>query len=298
LAEEAMQSRDANVRWQGIRCYVTLPTGERMLVLGPMLDDPHPRNRAYVREELFRLAGQPELDGSIREAATGALAGESWRGQEQAALLLAALDHKPAAARLIELLESDRKEVMTATAWALKELAIPETLPALLDKATRQKEQPTGDNNKIDPQLAHLFEAMTIMKYDEAMPLMRRFVPKGSGGEIARSAAIWGLGHLLKDRPDEELAAQLIERAMDTGGMPPEFVLVRQMSVVTIGRMKIESQLPALHRLIGDKTDHGPDDYALRWAILEISGVEVPYEKIFDQYYVGWFLEPATSKNP
>ena len=59
LAEGAMANADANVRWQGQRAYVTLPTPERMHVLGTALDDVHPRNRIFVRDELYRLAGQP-----------------------------------------------------------------------------------------------------------------------------------------------------------------------------------------------------------------------------------------------
>ena len=103
-----------------------------------LLDDPHPAVRGSVREALYALAQRPDLGDSIRQVATQVLAGDRWRGLEQAALLLAALDHKPAAPRLVELLEFGRPEVGVAAGWGLKKLAVPETLPAMLDKATRQ----------------------------------------------------------------------------------------------------------------------------------------------------------------
>ncbi|MEX2025867.1 MAG: hypothetical protein WEH44_01180, partial [Pirellulaceae bacterium] len=89
LAEEAMRNADANVRREGASAYVLRPTPERVKSLARLLDDPHPALRGQVRDDLFRLAQTAELGESVRAAATEMLAGESWRGQEQAALLLA-----------------------------------------------------------------------------------------------------------------------------------------------------------------------------------------------------------------
>ena len=52
------------------------------------------------------------------EQATAALATKQWRAQEQAAILLADLGHRPAGARLAELLSADRPEVFVTAAWA------------------------------------------------------------------------------------------------------------------------------------------------------------------------------------
>lgn len=292
LGEEALQSRDANVRWPAIRCYAALPTADRIAALGRALDDVHPRNRYYVREELFRLAGQPEWDAVVREAVMEALGRPGWREHEQACLLAGALDHEPAADLLIERMESRRPEVMACSAWALKKLAIPETLPAMLDKAQRQTDSPTDAPLYIDPQLAHLFEAMGRMDYKPADGLMRTYVPLMRYRTTARCGAIYGLGYLHKGVPDEELAQQLIGRVKHRAGTPPEDVPVRQQAAITIGRMKAASQLTELHLLQGEFTDPFDDDYACRWAIRELSGEDVPLAKVEPYFVKGWFLEP------
>ncbi|MBX3443270.1 MAG: hypothetical protein KF774_12770 [Planctomyces sp.] len=295
LAERSMASPDAKVRWQGQRAYATRPTPDRIAFLGLQLDDPHPDNRGYVCEELFRLAAVPEFDGVVRETGMTALHAEGWRSQEQAALLLGTLDHKPAAGLLVDRLESDRGEVQIASAWGLKKLAIPETLPALLDKAIRQQDQPQGGG--FAEQIAHLFEAMAQMGYAEALPAMRRYVPEASGPAIARSGAIWGLGLLLAGEPDEGLAAELMARAADFPGgpgNPPEDPLVRQMASVTIGRMQASSQLDGLRRIVGPARDLNSDDFAAAWAILTITGTPVPDWVPPEVFDIGWPLEAVS----
>lgn len=294
LAEQAMRNRDGNVRYEGIRCYLALPTPQRIPVVGRQLNDPHPRNRYFVREEFYRLAQQPELDGPVRESITTELAGDDWRGQEQSALLVAALDHKPVAPRLVELLESTRPEVMASTAWALRKLMIPETLPAMLDKVTRQSASPSASREAVDPQLAHLFEAMAMMDYQPVVPLLRTYVPKDITREISRSAAVWALGHLLKSTPDEQLGNQLLERYLDSMSMPPERDLVRRMSAISIGRMKTKGQVAGLRKVVGEFNNGSSEDSAA-WAIEQITGETIPPAPLVDEPYTvnGWFLEPV-----
>lgn len=294
LADEALQSRDANVRRHGIESFISLPTVPRIAALGKSLDDPHPTNRGRVRDELFRFAAQPEFAAAVREAGMNALTADSWRSQEQAALLLGALDHEPAAPRLVTFLESTRPEVMSATAWSLKKLAVPDTLPAILDKATRQTPTPQANFLAADLQVAHLFEAMAVMKYEAAQPLLRQYVPKNfSLGEQSRGAAIWALGQIREDKPDEELAKQLTGRMLDTNTMPTELLLIRRMSVVSIGRMKAASQLTALRNVVGPEIDLDVIEYAIRWAIQRITNEELPLAVVPELIERGWFLQPV-----
>ncbi|MBX3444780.1 MAG: phycocyanin alpha phycocyanobilin lyase [Planctomyces sp.] len=291
LAEGAIANWDANVRLEGLRCYATLPTVDRIAVLGRSLDDHHPRNRSFVREELFRHARQPEFDAAVRQAVVTALATDAWRAQEQAALLVGALDHEPAAPRTVELLESRRKEVMTTAAWTLRKLAVPETLPAMLDRATRESLNPTWDIDEVAPQVAHLFEGMALMNFQEADPLMRRHIPKKMVGAEMRGAAVWGLGVLHAGVPDEDLAKSLMERYLDTASSPSELPLVRRMSAVSIGRMKSAAQLEELKARVGPVAGHNSDAYSARWAILQISGEEIPLAEVPTFFDRGWFLE-------
>jgi HEAT repeat protein len=295
LAEWSMQNADPKVRQCGADAYVLLPDPQRVAVLARLLDDPHPAVRGSVRDSLYRLAERPELDGPIRKAATDMLAGERWRGLEQAALLLAALDHKPAAARLVELLENDRPEVGIAAAWGLKKLAIPETLPAMFDKARRNTEVRKGNltTDGLDEQTAHLFESMGQLRHAPADPLLREYIPKDYRmGERSRSSAIWSLGWLHLGVPDDQMAVQLLERYAD-GGIPPEMKAVKVAAMVTIGRMKAVSQVPALRKLLGDnKVAPTPIGLAFRWAVNELTGELLPEPDPPTAGKSDWFLEP------
>lgn len=299
LASQAAASRDVNVRRVAARTWITLPDPQRVATLARLLDDPHPGLRSEVCEALLQHAQQPSLDEVIRTEATKLLSEESWRGQEQAALLLAALDHKTVAPRLVELLESSRPEVMIASAFSLRRLAVTDTLPALLDKAQRQTDHCLKESltpPAVDIQVAHLFEAMGRMRYSAAEPLMRQHVPKNlTLGAYARAGAIYALGWLYEDRVDEQLAKQLMARLMDSSGEPPEVEPVRLLSAISIGRMKAQSQLASLKKLAGSPIRPDPVSHAVRWSVQQISGEEIPLEPMHPQLRGGWFLERLSS---
>jgi HEAT repeat protein len=296
LLQESLRNADANVRRLGIEACLALPTPERIALVAALLDDPHPDLRRRVRDGVFQLAHRPELDVAVREAGLRVLGQDGWRGQEQAALLLGALDHEPAAGRLLERLEATRGEVAIAAAWALKALAIPETLPDVLVDVTRRTDariQAPPPFPVFDEQVAHLLELLGELRYAPAEPLLRRHVPKNfSYGLLSRGAAIWGLGLLHEGQPDEELAAQLNERLHDLDPFNPEAPLVRQMSAITIGRMKAASQMASLRTLLGPVVGVDPVSFAIRWAILNTTGEALPIPDKVVQYRTDWFLQP------
>ena len=300
LSEEAMRNPDANVRAQGAAAYVLRPTPERVTALARLLDDPHMAVRGNIRDELFRLATSTDFDASIRAAAMGILAGESWRGQEQAALLLAALDHKPAAPRLVELLESTRPEVMVASAWGLRKLAVEETLPAILDKAQRQTDfrKTSGDRPGLDMQVAHLCEALGLMKYAPAEQVLRQYIPKRKDWPLSRVVGIWALGHLHASKPDEELASLLIARLTDRDTFNPESQDVRMASALALGRMKAASQVEAMRNWMGPEINPDPVDMAIRWGLMQITGEELPPPLPPAGKLRSWFLEPLGGGQP
>ena len=297
LAESAMSRPDPHVRQQGAASYIQRPTPERMQSLARLLDDPHPQVRGEIREALFRLDQTAELSQPIRQAAILELSRDGWRGQEQAALLLAAIDHKPAAGRLVELLESKRPEVMIATAWGLRRLEIKETLPALLDKATRQNElRLKEETSALDAQVAHLFEAFGRMKYAPAEPLMLPYITKPPLGKpmkpFSRGTAIWALGWLHEGTPDNSLGDQLIGRVIDPGTFPPELDMVRQVSTVALARIKAVSQVEALRIYNTVRSPHGQTGLTLRWALFELAGDKFPPVPQLTISPGVWFLEP------
>ncbi len=295
LAEQAMKSDDVNVRQQGANAYIARPTPERITVLAKLFDDVHPRLRVDVREAFFVLAQTAELDAAIRQTASDVLAGESWRGQEQATLLLSALDHKPVASRLVELLESPRGEVLVASAWGLRKLAMPDTLPAMLDKVKRQTEIRLKQIAAagVDEQVAHLCEAFGLMNYLPAESLLRQYIPKNMAmGEYSRGAAIWSLGLLHRGVPDEQLAVLLVERLTEPPTIPTELIRVRTMSAVSIGRMQAKSHVKRMREFMGPTVAPQLTPLAIRWAIHHLTGELLPDAEPPIMSRSGWFLEP------
>lgn len=294
LAEAAILNFDPKVRLRGAETYVQRPNPERVHALARLLDDRHPEVRGRVREAMFQLAVQPELNEAVRTAALSILAADSWRGQEQAALLLGALDHEPAVPRLIELLHVERPEVMVAGAWALRTIAVQKALPQMLEYAQQMTAiRRNGGRPGLDEQLAHLFEAMGQMQYQPAEPLLREYIPKVPAlGYYSRGAAIWALGLLHVGEVDESLAVQLVQRMNDIHPLMPELDIVCRMSAVTLGRMRAEGSVPALQERLRSVSEHDPLAYAIRWSLTEITGIALPLPGPMLQTRSGWFLEP------
>lgn len=321
VAEQALASRDADVRRVGIQTYIQLVTVDRLRTLAGHLNDPHPDLRAVVREGFYTHSQDPQFEPIIREAAIAALAGDDWRGQEQASLLLAALDRKEVAPRLVELLHSDRDEVMIASAWALRKVAVLETAPAMVTRL-RELSQPFSDHDLgITHQIAHLSEAIAVLKYRPALDVLRIYIPKTvQYHEIARAGAIYAIGVLYEDAAkavptepppaggaaaelldpqalnDEAIASQLADQLMgrvrEASGMPPEFPEVRRTSAIAIGRMGYQSHIPGFKEMLGSEVSADPVELAMRWSIHRMTGELLPITYAKPQEASGWFLEP------
>ncbi|MFO1095805.1 MAG: phycocyanin alpha phycocyanobilin lyase [Planctomycetaceae bacterium] len=296
LAEQAFASVDPLVRAAGVHAYLEVPTPERIKPLARLLDDDHPAVRKLVAEGLSRLAAKPELGEPIRAESMTVLAGDRWQGQQQAALLLGSLEHRPAAKRMSELLESPRPEVMVAAAWGLRKVADPETVPAIIDKIRRQtvERKRQSVNRALDEQVAHLFEACGRMQAQDAEPLMREYIPRDDTRtmDLSRSAAIWALGRLHEGTLDAALAGDLISRVMDTGDRPPECPVVKRMAVVALVRMKAVDQAMNLKSSLAIHQLASALDVATRWAVRELSGEELPPPTPLPYPDGTWFLEP------
>jgi len=296
IAGRTVASDDANVRRLGAESLVAWGTPEAVEQLGPMLDDPHPDVRKYVRRSLLDMATDEPLTEPVVRAAVEMLSTDRWRGLEQATLALVALDHKPAADRLVELLEFERPEVFVTAAWGLRRLAVPSTLDAMFDKARRETEKTKtrgGAEYVVERQISQLFEAFGQMDYAQSEPLLREHVPKKVPfGVQSRAAAIWALGHLHAGKPEPGLAKLLLGRLSDLDPMFPEHEEVRQTSAVSLGRMHVEDSLPTLRRFLRDESVDSPVGYACAWAIHQITGEPIPEPPIQEVPRLGWFLEP------
>jgi HEAT repeat protein len=295
--DRLIDNEDSSVRWTLAKAIVATRQKEQVETLARLLDDVHTGLRQYAAAELVGFAEDTTLRDAVLSATAGVLDGDSWRGCEQAVIVMVNLDHEPAGDRMVDLLRHPRGEVMKTAAWGLRRLALPKHLPAMLGRAAEvydefQDGQLVLSESAAEEQLAQLFMAFGQLRYDEAETLMRSFIPRNFDlGEKARAAAIWSLGWLHEDAAEEDLARRLTSRLNDIDGLIPELDDVRRMSAISLGRMKAESALPSLRKHASPRGD--ATGTACWWAIERITGETPPPllpPGIND--YRDWFLVP------
>jgi HEAT repeat protein len=118
--EKVLTSPDARVRLLGARSLFAQNAPNLIVRLSALLDDHNPEVRRYVRDQLLDKATRPELLDDVISVSVKALGSDAWRQQEQAAIILGRLKHKPSVDRLIELIDSPRYEVGIASVVALR----------------------------------------------------------------------------------------------------------------------------------------------------------------------------------
>jgi HEAT repeat protein len=298
LLPRLLASPDTTLRTLGIEAHRRHPLPEHIAPVAELLDDLHPQVRIRARNVLLQVAQRAEHGEAVRGQAMRLLATERWRALEQAAILLALLDHKQAAPRLVELLRGERPEVYLTAAWALRKLAVPETLPAQLHEIDRRWQRSLKpDVNEaypmIDRQVSQLAQSLGQARYAPAAPVLARSVPKRWNiGPESRAAAIWALGLIHQKAPPADLVEELIGRVTDENVFEPEDENVRRMSAIALGRMKAPEAVSAVRKYYPRKLSLDPFMNACGWALQEIAGEPLPRSGTVDVFQTGWFLEP------
>lgn len=294
LARTAVASSDAGLRRVGAEILVTQGDLAAIDSLCPLLDDRNPGVRGLVAGALIRFAADESLVEGVLTGAMEVLNGTSWRGLEQASLVLGTLDHEPAAERLLELMHNERPEAAVAAAWALRKLDIEATLSPLLafSEAAHAAMAEDAASRHVGLQVSQVFQFFGEAVYEPGEPLMRKFVPKSTLLPEARGAACWALGYLKAKAPDEQLAEAFAGRLADVATPNPENDLVRTMTAISLGRMRSESQLKTLRTFA---EQHGPVDsvgLGCLWAIKQITGESWETIETLTFGVSGWFLQP------
>jgi HEAT repeat protein len=291
-------NRGPAVRTRGVEAFLRNPLADQIALVAALLDDPHPLVRTGARKALALVARKAEFGAAVRDQAMRRLAGTKWRELEQATILLAVMDHKAAATRMVELLQFNRAEVFVAAAWGLRKLAVPETLPgqvAAIEARLQASRRPGADYpfEMINRELVQLSESVGVARYAPAGPVLARFIPKGTPtGPESRGAAIWALGLIHEKAPPASLVQQLIERLTDDDGMFPEDITVRHMCAISLGRMKAEEAVGSLRKYYSGELSTYSFTSACGWALQQITGEKMATSGLVKALQVGWFLEP------
>jgi HEAT repeat protein len=300
-------SGDPRMRSFSVEALFRVPTEAHIALLSRMLDDAHPDVRGKSRQSLRELAARKEWKDHVISRADESLTSPSWRGSEQAAIMLAQLDYKPAASKLVKLLDSDRPEVFVAAAWGLRKLNVPETLSGVIrhiEARFRQLNEPqTGAIFRlsmfemVDHETSQLLQFIGVQRYAAADKLLRGFIPRPTRGRLvgqeSRAAAIWSLGLLYEGKNPPDLVGLLVERLNDTASRPPEDFRVRWMCAISLGRMKATAWVADLRRSqLHLEPSDDPVSNASGWAIEQMTGEKVPPARTVYKHERDWFLIP------
>jgi HEAT repeat protein len=307
MVERLVANSDANVRSVGVEVLFREPSEKHLHLLAERLDDVHPDVRRKARTSLKELAAKPEWRATVLADGMRQLATQRWRALEQATILLAQLDHKPAAERLVELLSFDRAEVFITAAWGLRQLAVAETLPAIVSHVAAELKRVKHAENQFTPfffqrdhQLSQLNQLLGRMKCEAGETTLRQYIPRIEGPKRpvlwpeSRAAAIWALGMIREGRAPVTLALDVEARLTDTNRLPPEDDRVRLMATIALGRLKAQDALPTLRVYRGNPADPPSDiiQCAVAWSIHEITGEAMLAPKVTRRVERDWFLFP------
>ncbi len=170
----------------------------------------------------------------------------------------------------------------------------------MLAQAQLQTSRPKRENlQAVDRQVAHLFEAMAVMNYRQAIPLMRQYIPfqdRRRYQRLSRGAAVWGLGHLLADEQDDRFASQLMQRIKAASSLKPEIGVVVYMSTISLGRIKARFQLEGLKKLAEQSVNASREGQAARWAIQQISGESITLDQAVPNVLRIWRIQPEITQ--
>jgi hypothetical protein len=275
------------------------PAPPYIALLAGLTNDPHPSVRVEARKALRELARRSAYADAARSEAVRLLATSNWRALEQMIILLAQLDEKAVGARFLELLQFERPEVFVTAAWGLRQLALPEQLPALqrmieqqLDPRSRARTPARA--RAIDSQVAQLAQALGQARYRPAEPLLRTFVPMGAGaGNESRAAAIWALGFIHENAAPPDLAATLVEHIASLESFEPDDYTVCMMAAASLGRMKARQGEDILRHFFKGALSENRLSNNCGWALEQIFGEPLKPGVPNQDLQRGWFLEPV-----
>ena len=295
-AAETVNDRDANIREVTLMALAGDPTAQSVKLLARGLLDPVPDLRRRSRRALLNHAADEKLRQAVIARCQQVLRIDSWRGLEQAAIVLTELDQRQIKDRLVELVDHPRGEVQITAAWAIKHLFEPDDAPRLHEMAKRVTAEIDAGQAPLSRSFvqAHLLEALGVLKHRPAVEDLTRLIPKTSPYLIqSRAAAIWSLGFLLNPQQDAGLIRSLEARLADANSIPMEHPEVRAASAISLGRIGDPASLGELrtwYQTEGPNRDVGRSS---GWAVMQMTGEPLPEAEPHRQPIRNWLLEPV-----
>ena len=297
LADFGIGNRGPEVRQLAIQLAQRWKNEDSVVKIASLLPDLHPDVRVLARKTLLKLARQPALKMPVINEAISKL-DSNWQGIQQALLILTELDHKPAAMKMIELLDHLRPEVHVTAGWSLERLSVKETFDPLFKRVESQIE--SGEyqrhSDSESESTSHLIQLLGRNKYqaleDKVIP---KLIPKDMlvNHLPIRPAAIWSIGQIYAG---QELPPKYIEllsaRLLDDNPMNPESKNVKSMCAYTFAMSNAQSMIPNIEKYAEAVSPNSMFGFFCNWSLKQLDGREMPIVQRFQRNDTNWFLVP------
>ncbi len=300
------RSADPTIRLLVARAWRHIGGKKSIAGLGLTLNDQRRPIRWYARDALIILGSQSGRRMDVIKTCRSIIHGSDPLAIRQACLVLGKLDDKASAQDFLSLLANKSQAVRLGAVVALRRIAVRDTLPMVLTFARKTaKNSQFASANLSKPgdyavereadnlQLSQAFQFFGLMHFRPALPVMIPCIPKNAPyGVQSRQAAIWAIGMIDNGQSHPRLANELAGRLDDMEMPIPEFAQVREMSAITLGRLKSKAHLTDLKASFNSQ-DIGPLSLACRWAIGKITGKMPPLPHATTIFQTG-FLVPLS----
>jgi hypothetical protein len=240
LAPDMLAHADNNLRGRAIEVLNRFDDPESLRIQAQALADPVYKLRVTVRENMELKAQQPDLLTVINEVIEYQFKEGTAGGIVQALQLSVGLGQTERCPQYLDLLEHPSPEVALVAAWGLQELADqPEWMEAIMVHVRPLTERLAAQERTTFPEhlrQAFLFEALGRNRYQPAVELLRRYIPKKhTMGDFNRASAIWALGKILEGSQDKDISDEIAMRMLDESVIDPEDPLVQFNATVAVG---------------------------------------------------------------
>ncbi|MEC7565299.1 MAG: HEAT repeat domain-containing protein [Planctomycetota bacterium] len=307
FGERISRHETARVRTTYVDALNQLIDVDRVSELATFTNDRHPGIRVKVRQWLLEASEVESLLPEVLNFIQSALVSDQWRSQEQAMHIAVELDQKQFAVDVVSLLQSERNEVIATSGWALRRLAVEETLaPALkycesLSPAFEGERLPYDLMFSLNEQFAHLFQMFGQMKYRDSIKVLHRFIRKNQLIRFrVRAAATWAAGLIFEGdlAGDPKLEKALLDRLNDDAPMPPEDDLVKRMAAISLARIGStgEFTISSLWKYYHRTKPFGPLRDGTEYALHRLIGEEFPTPDPKTYTSGPWLIEPYVPK--
>jgi len=293
-AAETLLDADANVRQVTVAALAGDPTSRSIELLADALNDPVPDVRRAARRGMLRQASDETLRPEVIRQAVRVFGIDSWRGLENAIIVLTELRHLEIKGQLVPFVNHTRPEVQIAAAWAIKHLYEPDDGPVVLRLAQAvTTEIDAGGSMSRSAVQVHLHEALGMIGHRPAVEHLSKLIPKAAPYSVqSRAASIWALGFLLEPSQDAARIKSLEARLADDSVTPMEYSEVRAAAAIALGRIADPDSLSKLRTWYESEGHNSSIGRSCGWAIMQMTGEPLPEAETPTQSLSDWFIEP------